>query len=308
MHTRRWLLMIVVVGLLIGLAPARAEEKPVIVDKGRNVYLVDASRGEINNLLPGEDVEKISRLQNEEASVGAISPVSPDDQAIFAVVGETFGFLSIQDGTFEPLNPQRLFTRFVPIVSLMGITPWGWRNERTLVGVGIELVDLQKNEFNPALVTIDRLTGAVGGTALPRELLKMAPVSLSPNGSRLLLLARPQPDEDGPPGMARMQVTWPHAASPRLAALPESIRRQTEDLAQRLDYGRMLLELRPLLAPGDEEVAATTDRTRLMLYDTADGGTRELRSFDPALMSIGFAWSQDAARLAASFTGALDYR
>jgi hypothetical protein len=55
-------------------------------------------------------------------------------------------------------------------------------------------------------------------------------------------------------------------------------------------------------------MAATTDRTRLMLYDTADGSTRELRSFDPATMSIGFAWSPDAARLAASFTGALDFR
>jgi dipeptidyl aminopeptidase/acylaminoacyl peptidase len=309
MRKQHWLLVTVVLAMLVGLAHANAgaEGKNGVTDKGRNVYLVDSSKGELNNLLPSEEVEKIKRLQTESRSSNIISPVSPDDQAALANFGERLGFLNIQDGTFTPLDKRILSGRFVPIVSLLGMTPWGWRDDRTLVGVGLEVVDPRRNEFNPALVTIDRLTGEVDGVALPHDLLKHMPVSLAPDGSRLLLLALPDPDADVSLDVVKAQVTWPHMATSTAKALPAALQRQAEAFAADSAYGRRLLALRPLLAPGDDEMAAAAKNTRLLVYNLADGGTHELRSFAPGIMSLGFAWSQDSARLAASFLGALDY-
>ncbi|HJZ46073.1 MAG TPA: prolyl oligopeptidase family serine peptidase, partial [Roseiflexaceae bacterium] len=307
MRSQYWLLAVVVLALLVGQAHPSAAADKSVVDKGRNVYLVDSSKGELNNLLPGEEVEKIRRLQTEDQSVGVISPVSPDDQAALAYIGERPGFLNIQEGTFSPLDERIFSGRFVPIVSLLGLTPWGWRDGRTLIGVGVEVVDPSHNRVNPALVTIDRLTGAIDGVALSNDLLKMTPVSLSPDGSRLLLLASPPPDEDQAPEVVKAQVTWPHLATAAAAGLPAALQSRAEAFAAGSAYGRRLLSLRPLLAPGDDEMAAATKNMRLLVYNMADGGTRELRSFAPGIMSLGFAWSQDSARLAASFLGMFDY-
>ena len=217
MRKQHWLFVTIVLALLVSLAQtnASAEDKNGVIDQGRNVYFVDSSKGELNNLLPSEEVDKIKRLQTESRSSGIISPVSPDDQAALANFGDQLGFLNIQDGTFTPLDRRILSGRFVPIVSLLGMTPWGWRDDRTLVGVGVEVVDPRQNEFNPALVTIDRLTGEINGVALPRDLLKHMPVSLAPNGSRLLLLDLPDPDEDAALNVVKAQVTWPHLADIR---------------------------------------------------------------------------------------------
>jgi dipeptidyl aminopeptidase/acylaminoacyl peptidase len=225
---------------------------------------------------------------------------------VLAYVGERLGFLNLQDGAFAPLGEQLFSRRFVPIVSLLGFTPWGWRDDRTLVGVGVELLDPSGNDVNPALVAIDRLTGDVDGVALPSELLAQTPVSLAPNGSRLLLLDVPQPDDQSQ-SMVKAQVTWPRAAAKVANRLPAALRQQAETFAARSAYGQRLLALRPLLAPEDDEMAAAAKTTRLLVYSLADGGTQELRSFEPGIMSLGFAWSQDGGRLAASFLGALDY-
>ncbi len=309
MRKQHWLLFTALLALLVGLAHANAsaEGKNGVIDQGRNVYMVDSSKGDLNNLLPSEEVAKIKRLQTESRSSGIISPISPDDQAALANFGDRLGFLNIQNGTFTPLN-ERLFSgRFVPIVSLLGVTPWGWRDGRTLVGVGVEAVDPQQNEFNPALVTIDRLTGAVDGVALPHELLKNMPVSLAPNGSRLLLLDLPDSNEDAALDIVNAQVTWPHLTTSTAQALPVALQQQAEAFAAGSAYGRRLLALRPLLAASDDTLSAAAKNTRLLVYSLADGSTHELRSFAPGIMSLGFAWSQDGARLAASFLGALDY-
>jgi dipeptidyl aminopeptidase/acylaminoacyl peptidase len=310
MRKQFWLLIIVVLALLVGLAQTNvsAEDKNGVIDQGRNVYLIDSSQGDLNNLLPSEEVEKIKRLQTESRDTGILSPISPDDQAALANVGDQLGFLNLQDATFTPLSRQVLSGPFVPIVSLLGMTPWGWRDDRTLVGVGVELADPSGSEVNPALVTIDRLTGEISGVGLPRDLLQHMPVSLAPDGNRLLLLDLPEPDEDGTLSVVKAQVTWPHPATAAANALPVALQHDLEAFAAGSAYGRRLLALRPLLAPGDDdEMAAAAKSTRLVIYNLADGGTHELRSFAPGIMTLGFAWSQDSTRLAASFLGAFDY-
>jgi dipeptidyl aminopeptidase/acylaminoacyl peptidase len=311
MRKQCWLLVIAGLAMLVGLAHANAsaEGKNGVIDQGRNVYLVDSSKGDLNNLLPSEEVEKIKRLQTESRTSDIISPVSPDDQAALANFGDRLGFLNIQDGTFTPLDRSVLSGRFVPIVSLLGMTPWGWRDDRTLVGVGVEIVDPEQRELNPALVTIDRLTGEIDGVALPRDLLQHMPVSLAPDGSRLLLLDLPEPDDDASLNVVKAQVTWPHIATSTAQALPAALQQQAQAFAAGSAYGRRLLALRPLLAPGDDddEMVAAAKDTRLLVYNVADGDTHELRSFAPGIMMLGFAWSQDSARLAASFLGMFDY-
>src|SRR6266545_4493177 len=90
MRKQYWLLVIAGLAMLVGLAHANAsaEGKNGVIDQGRNVYLVDSSKGDLNNLLPSEEVEKIKRLQTESRSSNLISPVSPDDQAALANFGE----------------------------------------------------------------------------------------------------------------------------------------------------------------------------------------------------------------------------
>ena len=67
MRKQCWLLVIAGLAMLVGLAHANAsaEGKNGVIDQGRNVYLVDSSKGDLNNLLPSEEVEKIKRLQTE---------------------------------------------------------------------------------------------------------------------------------------------------------------------------------------------------------------------------------------------------
>jgi dipeptidyl aminopeptidase/acylaminoacyl peptidase len=310
MRKQHWLLVTLILALVVGLAQrnVRAEDKSGVIDQGRNVYLIDSSKGHLNNLLPSEEVEKIKRLQTESHESSVISPISPDDQAALANFGNRLGFLNIQDGSFTPLDRRVLSGRFVPIVSLLGMTPWGWADDRTLVGVGVEVTPGAGEENNPALVTIDRVTGAISGEVLPHELLQHVPISLSPNGSRLLLLDLPRPNEEGSLDVVKAQVTWPHLARSAANALPAALRSDAEAFAAGSAYGRRLLALRPLLAPGDDDqLAAAAKKTRLLLYNHADASTHELRSFAPGMINLGFAWSQDGARLAASFLGALDY-
>jgi dipeptidyl aminopeptidase/acylaminoacyl peptidase len=306
MRNQYWLLAIVALALVVGQAHRSVEAQEVVIDKGQKVYLIDSSKGELNNLLPAEEVEKIKRLQTEDQSVGLLSPISPDDQAVLANIGERLGFLNVQDGAFAPLSEQLFSGHFVPLVSLLGYAPWGWRDDRTLVGVGVELLDPDGNEVNPALVTIDRLTGEIDGVALPRELLTQTPVSLAPDGSRLLLIDVPEPDAASS-DMIKAQVTWPRAAAARKGDLPVALQSQAQALAARSGYGRRLLAMAALLDPEDEELAAATKTTRLLLYNLADGEVQELRSFEPGIMSLNFAWSQDSARLAASFLGVFDF-
>src|SRR5258706_8371928 len=106
MRKQHWLLVTIVLALLVGLAQKNvsAEDKSGVIDRGRNVYLVDSSKGDLNNLLPSEEVEKIKRLQTESRSAGIISPISPDDKAALANFGDHLGVLNIQDGTFTPLD------------------------------------------------------------------------------------------------------------------------------------------------------------------------------------------------------------
>jgi len=127
--------------------------------------------------------------------------------------------------------------------------------------------------------------------------------------SRLLLLDLPDPDADTSQDVVKAQVSWSHIAPATPNALPTALQQQAEAFAAGSAYGRRLLTLRPLLAPGDDddEMVAAAKNTRLLVYNIADGATRELRSFAPGLMSLGFTWSQDGARLAASFLGAFDY-
>lgn len=54
MRKQHWLLFTAALALLVGLAHANAsaEGKNGVIDQGRNVYMVDSSKGDLNNLLP----------------------------------------------------------------------------------------------------------------------------------------------------------------------------------------------------------------------------------------------------------------
>jgi dipeptidyl aminopeptidase/acylaminoacyl peptidase len=306
MRVQRWLLVPLVLALLGVVVPAYANDNPAVIDRGRNVYEVDGRKGEIANLLPAEDVEKIKRLQTGTAAVQLLSRPSPDDAAVLAGIGNTLGFLSLADGDVVPVDT-RVFGRVLPLGLLGRAGGSFWLNERILGVIGVDLDDISFG-----LIAIDRVTGEVDLFAIPGYPQGEVPIAAAPNG-RYLLFARLAGQEGSGEGriprVARVPSTWPQPfAMPRPAVL--------EGLAQQADA---FLQRRPRLSglmawseqlqddEGDDALALAEEAT-LFALDTESGEQRDLRTFPLSTGPVSFGFTPDGTRVAGAFLQFLDYR
>ncbi|NJO07997.1 MAG: hypothetical protein HC876_22135 [Chloroflexaceae bacterium] len=169
----RWLFPLIICLLLFStLAPVQAE----IV---RVEFPDDEEPRE--PILPEEEVERISMLQDLTVSF-VLSPISPDDTTVlqatvdFSSFETQVNFLNIQDGSLTPAG-DFLETTFA-------LSNFAWRDGQTLTFVGFD------QNFNPAVIYVDRTTGAISST--PLQQIPGFPVSLSPNGTRLLIAILPE--------------------------------------------------------------------------------------------------------------------
>ncbi len=168
----RWLVLLLLAGLLAGTPSATAEIIPISQFAPADTGLT---------LEPGE-VEKLRQLQG--ATIPALlSPVSPDDSAIFTGTsrGEEvrLAFLNIRDGSTTPV--ENFLADLLPLSNI------GWRDANTAIFIALD------GSFEPVIAAIDRTTGTISTT--PQELPGF-PISLSPNGSRLLVAQEELEEED----------------------------------------------------------------------------------------------------------------
>lgn len=130
------------------------------------------------------DFDKIVRLQSI-TSIQVLTPVSPDDQTMLIAHQKTggraqFEFMNIQNGTTRPVSPD--------IFDLPPLTNLVWLDSETVgyfsVDIAVDSVALTVKAVE-VLVQVDRSTGKV--TKQPVKLPGI-PVSISPNGSKALMI------------------------------------------------------------------------------------------------------------------------
>ena len=126
------------------------------------------------HILEPAEVEKIRTLQNTK-EVYLLGGVSPDDKTVMVMAGtgedsaQAF-WLDLQTGQFESIDSKLL--EFSPQGDL------AWSDEQTVVYLS------NNANGDPVLVTIQRGTGEIKAEALE---ISGRPLSLSPDGSRLLM-------------------------------------------------------------------------------------------------------------------------
>ncbi|MFL5805788.1 MAG: alpha/beta hydrolase family protein [Roseiflexaceae bacterium] len=168
----RWLAAVLLVALALGLTPAAAE-----------VVEIDPDKDPVQTLDQAES-QRLAMLQHTAFPVLA-SEISPDDTTILHAVIEPggedvdVGFLNIADGSTTPAG--NLVRRLPPFSELR------WRDGRTLVYLSIEL------GRGPVLVAVDRVSGRAQTQPIR---FKGFPVSMAPNGSRLLVALSKDPEAE----------------------------------------------------------------------------------------------------------------
>ncbi len=126
-------------------------------------------------MLSDDDIERINALQ-QLSQTFVLSPISPDDttlmQASLNPQGDVrFAFLNLQDGS------QRDITDLV--FNYPALTNYAWRNSETLTFIGLDA------DFNVAEIYVNRTSGEVATRII--DPIPGIPLSLSPNGTRLLI-------------------------------------------------------------------------------------------------------------------------
>lgn len=161
-----WLIGLILLALVMPTSPAHAEV----------VTIEPPEDTEREPILPRDELERIAQLQGTNQQI-IISTISPDDAAALVAlvdpVNETFqlAFLNIQDGSLQSVSDD--FENF------LFLSNFAWRDATTAV-----VVVLDFTTFGAGLLAIDRTTGNLASTPIPE--LEAFPISLSPNGTRLL--------------------------------------------------------------------------------------------------------------------------
>lgn len=287
----RLLLALLVAVFVLGSTPVSAEIVTVEIDD-------DTDMVNMEPLLPPEEVERIATLQGA-GDAALLSAISPDGQTVFAVAAtedDTIPvMLNINDGSA------------VTIAGLGGIFPLTnlvWLSNEQLTGVGLSIFGLFSG--NPFVrftivsttgdVQIDELTG-----------LDDLPISLAPNGTRLLVdtaFTLREEEEEVEVSIAATEAAIldrlqrnPGALSPfnlHVPVLPE--RERAPELAR----------FAHLLALQDNRYTAlqvSEDTVDLAILDLPTGQVTPLVSLsDQTFATAAPAWSPDSNQIAVTYT------
>ena len=257
------------VALLIATSGSAAEAKVVVVDP--------AVPPEVT--LPAAEAERLSTLQGA-GFVPLETEVSPDD----AVVGTSTpdgarGFLDLRTGAVTPVNPD--------VFGYSPFTDFRWRDSQTLVFIG---GDRTGATF---VVSVNRSTGAVQAAPL---VLPGFPVSLSAQGSKLLLVLRPEPPAPGPVGPAARSLA-PLSIQAPAAAAPVDPTNSPFDLELKPSPWK---RVGPAIFDADtiHSTRIASAAIQLVVLDIASGAQQTLLDLPPNSGLLNIAWSADDRRLA----------
>lgn len=152
----RWLVLLVLFGLLASVAPATAK-----------ITLIDASE-DPPLLLDEDSALRLAALQSSRFPQ-LVSNISPDDRTVVQFDGDVVSFLNILDGTQVNLSDD--------IFNYPVFTNLAWRDANTAVYIS-------GDENGALLVGFNRNSGEVVTSTLE---LPGFPISLAPNASRALV-------------------------------------------------------------------------------------------------------------------------
>ena len=243
--------------LFVSVIPAFAEEREIDPADPPPTELNEADATKLNTLLSG-----VTPL--------ILSSVSPDDAAFFAgfVGGEEQrrAFIAVADGKQTPVDQALL--DFAPI------SEYAWTSAQSLVYLS------KRYDFDlgvvAVLVTLDRTTGTFDTRDLD---LPGFPISLAPNGNRLLVqLPTSDPVRAA---AAKFQSPFDLTVRVRPASTPEQAR------ALGLDSRK---------SDGLRAFASTA--VTLGIFDLRTGAVRELTVLPEGSELTSYAWNPDGARLA----------
>ncbi|NJP05204.1 MAG: prolyl oligopeptidase family serine peptidase [Chloroflexaceae bacterium] len=270
-----WLMVLIVLTLLIGIAPAQAEIVPIDYFELEDTPVT---------LLDEAEIEKIVQLQQGTVQPQLISAISPDDttvlMATFLPTGEvTIEFLNITDGSRTVLNN----TPLLELVNHFRVIsePW-WSSDTILSFLAIN----EDEQFIRIAVDHTTLDAAVAETfaTLPESAYI---VSASPRGTHVLLeVYQEQIFDDVPDGLARTgDIT--------IQTRPDTINWQSS-------YTPDWLTLPPLM-PGKIDpntVRVNSEEVNLSIMDVRSGQIVPMTTLTPGTSVSSFSWAPDGTQVA----------
>jgi len=211
MRLYRWLPVLLVAILVIGINPARAQDSKIKTKN--NIVTVQPTYDDTEKLpalLGEEDIAKINRLQTETVYPIPSSPVSPDDQTVFVTTNNQMGFLNINDGSIVELTQDALGP-YLPL-PFVGISGFSWLDDATLGTLAINYDANTPAEYL-VLLGINRDTLELNSfpLTLPDDL---GVVSVSPDLTHFLMVVIPPLDATSS-GSASVLTTKVQIACPR---------------------------------------------------------------------------------------------
>lgn len=266
---RRLALMVVLWLLLLTSVPARAEH--IVIDPAEPPPTV----------LGEQEAAKLAALQQIDYPF-IFSPISPDDAVIALEWYANFRqpprlmFVDVQTGIETAIDPA--------ILALPAWTESAWLDNNTLTY--LSTWETGAGEYLPVLVEIDRASGGFSLRELVLPATPFYPISLAPDGSKLLV--ETMPAAGGQTGLLD------HSGFDMTVRLGLPITIATRNWGPRQSYRETGLH------------AFASEALQLAIYDLRSGTLSSLATVPAGSDLWSYAWNPDGARLALVTGGTFD--
>ncbi|WP_129633085.1 alpha/beta hydrolase family protein [Candidatus Oscillochloris fontis] len=305
MRRYRWLPILLVALMVIGIVPARAED-PLIKVKN-NVVTVSPTYGEgesLPTLLSDEEVAKIKRLQTDMLVAVPSSAVSPDDQVVLVTTAAQMAFLNINDGS-SMVIPEEALGPFLPL-PFLGVSAFTWFDDTTLGCLALNFAAETMEDY-VVILGIDRETLELSFSPvwIPEDL---GIVSVSPDLTSFLAVVIPpeQPVEEA------LKTTKLRVGLPEVAALnqietlqvPRTLQARVNQAQSR--FGGLLARFALMQDTPTDQIAVTEKTLDLATYNIVTGERAYVTTIPETTSILGEAWTPDSSHLAVSFISLRD--
>lgn len=297
MRPFRWLPVLLASILLIGIAPAQAQDSKITTKNNIVTVQQTGEDEELPTFLGDDDAAKIKHLQGDLIITVPSSPVSPDDQVIFVTSGDQMGFLNINDGSSTEL-PAEALGPFLPL-PMLGLSQFTWLDNETLGTLALNFAADTQAELL-VLLGINRDTLELSG-----DYLQLPPdtgfVSVSPDLQHFLLAILPPDAVSTGSAAAMLKTTTLQILPPQVEALslaetprlPQALRARADQARTRfaglLDRFKLMQDTPPL----DPTVTVTEKTLDLITYNAATGESNYVTTVPEATMPFSFAWAPE---------------